>query len=188
MKEREENSAQRGGSDSYEWLQCLVAVLLLCIAVFTFFFRPITMQGDSMQPTIVKGDRVLVSRLSSRYGQGDIVALRVDSYKSEPLIKRIIAVGGQTVSFDFDAGIVYVDGAALEETYIYEPTARALDYTEPVEVPEGCVFVLGDNRNNSMDSRSELIGCVDARCIIGKVVFRAWPLEAVGAIYGAGEG
>lgn len=185
MNERERMTAAQGGSDSYEWLQCVVAVLFLCIAVFTFFFRPISMLGDSMQPTLYSGDKLLVSRLSDRYAAGDIVALQVESYKNEPLVKRIIAVAGQTVEFDLDAGIVYVDGAALNEPYIFEPTARAVDYTEPVEVPEGCVFVLGDNRNNSMDSRSALIGCVDTRCIIGKVVFRAWPLSAVGAIYGA---
>lgn len=188
MNKREGTVPPRGGSDSYEWLQCLVAVLLLCIAVFTFFFRPIAMPGDSMQPTLSDGDGLLVSRLSRDFRPGDIVAVRVESYKSEPLVKRVIAVAGQTVSFDFDAGVVYVDGAALNESYIYEPTRRAADFTEPVEVPEGCVFLLGDNRNNSVDSRSALVGCVDARCILGKVVFRAWPLSAVGAIYGAKEG
>lgn len=188
MNKREGTVPPRGGSDSYEWLQCLVAVLLLCIAAFTFFFRPIAMPGDSMQPTLYDGDGLLVSRLLRDFQPGDIVAVQVESYKSEPLVKRVIAVAGQTVDFDFDAGVVYVDGSALKETYIFEPTRRAGDFTEPVTVPEGCVFLLGDNRNNSVDSRSALVGCVDARCILGKVVFRAWPLSAVGAIYGVKEG
>lgn len=187
MNKREGTAPPRGGSDSYEWLQCLVAVLLLCIAAFTFFFRPIAMPGDSMQPTLYDGDGLLVARLLRDFQPGDIVAVQVESYKSEPLVKRVIAVAGQTVDFDFDAGVVYVDGSALKETYVFEPTRRAGDFTEPVTVPEGCVFLLGDNRNNSVDSRSALIGCVDARCILGKVVFRAWPLSAVGAIYGVKE-
>lgn len=188
MNERERITAVRGGSDAYEWLQCIVAVLLLCVVAFTFVYRPVEVAGHSMQPTLNDGDLVIASRLSSHYERGDVVVLRVADYRDEPIVKRIIAVAGQTVDFDFDAGIVYVDGEALDESYIYEPTARAVDFTEPVEVPDGCVFVMGDNRNNSVDSRSVLIGCVDTRCIIGKVVFRALPLSSVGAIYGAKEG
>lgn len=188
MIKRERTMPQGGGSDVYEWLQCLVAVLLLCVAAFTFLYRPIRVAGNAMQPTLDNGDTVIVSLLSDQYVCGDIVALRVESYKSEPLIRRIIAKAGQTVDIDFDAGVVYVDGEALDESYVYEPISRAVDFTEPVTVPEGCVFVLGDCRNNSQDSRSVLIGCVDERCILGKVVFRALPLSSVGAIYGAKEG
>ncbi len=188
MNEREQitTGADGGtGSDVYEWLQCVVAALLLCILVFSFFFRLVDVVGHSMVPTLQNGDKVLASCLTRDYKAGDIVVLCKESFKDEALVKRIIAVAGQTVDIDFDAGVVYVDGAALDEPYTYEPTYRALDFTEPVTVPEGCVFVMGDNRNNSQDSRLALIGCVDTRCIIGKVVFRLLPLSAVGAIYGA---
>ncbi len=191
MNERERTKDGRSGgegSDTYEWLQCVVAALLVCIAAFTFFFRLIDVAGHSMEPTLQNGDKVIVSCRVSRYEPGDIVVLRKDSFKDEPIVKRIIAVGGQTVDIDFDAGVVYVDGKALDEPYIYEPTRRAIDFTEPVTVPDGCVFVMGDNRNNSQDSRLSLIGCVDTRYIIGKVVFRVLPFSSVGAIYGAKEG
>ena len=106
--------------------------------------------------------------------------LRKDTFQKEPIIKRVIATEGQTIDIDFNAGIVYVDGKALDEPYVNSPTNNQLDFTGKVTVPENCVFVMGDNRNDSTDSRSSLIGCVDKRYIMGKVLLRILPLNKFG--------
>ena len=168
----------------YEWIQCLVIALVCCILVFVFFARVIDVKGHSMEPTLQNGNKIVITRLAGEYKRGDIVVLQKDSYGEDALVKRIIAVEGQTVDIDFDAGIVYVDGEALDEPYIKELTHRQLDFKGPVEVPEGCVFVMGDNRNNSTDSRRSTIGFVDRRCIIGKAVFRIFPIKGIGLIRG----
>ena len=101
----------------------------------------------------------------------------------KPIVKRVIALEGQTVDIDFDAGIVYVDGSPLQEDYVNSLTLEPEDFTEPVTVPEGCIFVMGDNRNRSADSRSARLGCVDTRCIIGKALWRIAPLGKFGTVY-----
>ena len=107
---------------------------------------------------------------------GDIIVASKDSFKNgEPIIKRIIATEGQTVDIDFEAGIVYVDGNALDEPYVNTPTNLKEGSTFPLTVAEGCVFVMGDNRNDSLDSRSTEIGQIDCREIMGKVLFLAIP-------------
>jgi signal peptidase I, bacterial type len=167
----------------YEWMQCVVIALIACVLVFVFIARVIDVIGDSMVPTLENGDKIVITRLAGDYKQGDIVVLRKDTFREEPIVKRIIAVAGQTINIDFDTGIVYVDGKALQEDYVNEPTYKSLDFKGPVTVPAGCVFVMGDNRNNSTDSRDDRIGCVDTRYILGKVVFRILPLSRIGAIY-----
>lgn len=172
------------GREVYEWVQCVVAALIACVLLFTFIGRVIDVVGESMYPTLKEGDKIVITRLAGEYEAGDIVVLRKESFKMDPIVKRIIAVEGQTIDIDFEQGIVYVDGLPLQEDYINEPTYDREDFTGPVTVPEGCVFVLGDNRNNSQDSRKTSIGCVDTRLILGKVVFRILPLGQFGAIYG----
>ncbi len=166
----------------YDWLQCLVTALLVCVLVFVFLARIIGVVGSSMVPTLHNGDMVVISNLFYTPEQGDIVVLRKETFRDQPIVKRIIATEGQTVDIDFEAGIVYVDGVALEEDYIAEPTQTALDFSGPVTVPEGCVFVLGDNRNASTDSRDNRIGVVDTRYIIGRVLFRILPFEDFGTV------
>ena len=185
MNERKRKTDGETGSDVYEWLQCVVVALLFCILAFTFFFRLVDVVGHSMVPTLQDGDKIIVSCRTRSYAAGDIVVLRKDSFKDEAIVKRIIAVAGQTVDIDFDAGVVYVDGVALDEPYTKELTYERESFDGPVYVPEGYIWVMGDNRNNSQDSRYFAIGCVDTRYIIGKVVFRLLPLSTVGAIYGA---
>ncbi len=181
MKENIQNRTAE--SEALDWLQCIVSALIICILAFTFLFRVAGVIGISMVPTLEEGDRLVISRLFYTPKYGDIVVLRKQEFKDEPLVKRVIATEGQTVDIDFDAGIVYVDGIALDEPYVNELVHRELDFTEPVTVPEGCVFVMGDNRNASSDSRDARIGFVDTRLILGKAYFRLYPLNHIGSIY-----
>ncbi len=168
----------------YEWIQCLVFALIFCVIVFVFFFRLVDVVGDSMNPTLENADKMLVSDLFYKPKQGDIVIFRKDEYKPQALVKRVIATEGQTVEIDFNKGRVYVDGVLLDEPYIAEPTINQIDFTGVQVVPEGCVFVMGDNRNESADSRDSRIGMVDERLIIGKVLFTVFPLDHIGSPYG----
>lgn len=179
-KGRASKDDESGGA--YEWLQCLVAALLVCVIIFSFFFRIIGIIGSSMVPTFHDGDSVIISNILYTPSQGDVVVLRKDSFQDEPIIKRVIAVEGQTVSIDFNEGIVYVDDKPLDESYVAEPTYQPLDFSGEVLVPEGCVFVMGDNRNHSTDSRYSAIGCVDNRYIMGKVLLRIFPINKFGVV------
>ena len=173
-------TAERGW-EAMSFLHDLVYLLAIVTILFTFFFRLVAVDGSSMYPTLVDKDYlVLESNFWYRdVKQGDIVVLRVD-YFEEPIVKRVIATGGQTVDIDFEQGIVYVAGTALEEDYVNEPTYKSyleygmgLDY--PVEVPEDCVFVMGDNRNESADSRFAPVGCVEESRISGRVLLVVVP-------------
>ena len=150
--------------------------------MFVFFFRTIDVMGHSMEPTLQNGDKLIVSNLFYTPQYGDIVVLRKESFGEQAIVKRVIATEGQTVDIDFDEGIVYVDGVALDEPYIAEVTRRPLDFSGEVTVPEGCVFVLGDNRNRSNDSRDADIGMVDTRYIIGRALIRVFPLSEFGPV------
>ena len=121
-----------------------------------------------MVDTLHNGDWLIVTPYYSEPQYGDIV---ISTHRLEtmgPIVKRVIAKGGQTVDIDFEQGIVYVDGAPLKEDYVNAPTVRELDFDDEITVPPGCVFVMGDNRNESTDSRSEALGCVDTRYLIGR--------------------
>lgn len=171
-----------GSSEIYDWMQSLVSALLICVLVFAFFIRIIGIIGSSMVPTFHDKDSVIISNMFYEPKQGDVIVLRKLAFEEEPIIKRVIAVAGQTVNIDFDKGIVYVDGKALDEPYIAEPTHNALDFKGEITVPDNCVFVMGDNRNNSTDSRRSVIGCVDKRYILGKVLLRILPLNKFGVV------
>jgi signal peptidase I len=183
--EGEEEAVVNVHKEMYEWMQCVVIALVCCVLLFVFVARVIDVVGHSMEPTLEAGDKIIITRWAGDYEQGDIVVLRKDTFREEPIVKRIIAVAGQTIDIDFNAGIVYVDGVALDEPYVNELTYKQEDFEGPIMVPEGCVFVMGDNRNNSSDSRDARIGCVDTRYIMGKVIFRILPLSKIGAIYGS---
>ena len=169
-------------AEVYDWMQCLVSALLICVLVFAFFVRIISIVGSSMVPTFHDGDSVAISKLFYTPSQGDIIVLRKEAFQEEPIIKRVIAVEGQTVNIDFEKGIVYVDDVPLDEPYINEPTITALDFDGKITVPENHVFVMGDNRNASTDSRRSTIGCVDERYIMGKVLIRLLPFSQFGVV------
>lgn len=171
-------------TEIYEWIQCVIAALVVCVLVFVFIVRLVDVVGSSMYPTLENGDKMVVSGLFYTPKQGDIVVFRKDEYKPEALVKRVIATEGQTVEINFNKGIVYVDGVALDEPYTAAPTYNQLDFKGTQVVPEGCVFVMGDNRNDSTDSRDERIGMVDTDLIIGKVYLTVFPINHIGSPYG----
>ena len=121
-------------AEIYDWIQCIVAALVICVLLFSFGLRLVDVVGNSMYPTLENGDKVIVSNIFYEPKQGDIIVFRKDEYREEPLVKRVIAVGGQTVDIDFDYGVVYVDGKPLDEPYIAEITTEELDFAGPIEV------------------------------------------------------
>ena len=162
----------------YEWVQVLVCAVTATVLLFTFAARVVLVSGPSMRETLQHQDCLLVmnAHLCGGFEAGDIVIIRKESFKDgEPIVKRVIATEGQTVDIDFAEGIVYVDGEALEEDYIREPTYTAEGTEFPLTVPEGSVFVMGDNRNGSSDSRDYRLGTVDTRYVIGKAAFLIFP-------------
>ena len=174
---QEENKKQINGNELYEWVQALVSSVLVVVMIFTFVIRLIGVDGHSMLPTLQHGDRLLVlnSALCGEYEYGDIVIVRKDTFMRQPIVKRVIATEGQTVDIDFGTGSVWVDGQLLDEPYINELTFTDEGLDFPVTLGEGEVFVMGDNRNASDDSRNPNLGPVDERYIIGKAVILAFP-------------
>lgn len=174
---KQEDQRKSPGRDLYEWVQALVCSVLAVVVVFTFLIRLIGVDGHSMLPTLQDGDRLLVlnSMFYHDYQYGDVVVLRKDTFLDEPIVKRVIATGGQTVDIDFASGTVYVDGVPLEEDYVNDLTFLEEGTEFPLTVPEGSIFVMGDNRNHSNDSRDSRLGTVDSRYVIGRAVFLAFP-------------
>ena len=160
----------------YDWLSSFITALLCVVLLFTFVFRVVRVSGNSMLPTLQDGNMLIISDVMYTPKTGDIVVVQVPTYKNGlPLIKRVIATEGQKVEIDFKNWSVTVDGVKLNETYIKYMEGFAMDRHHcPKEfvVEEGKVFLMGDNRNDSSDSRNSAIGQVDARCILGKVIFR----------------
>ena len=168
-----------GGRELYMNVRVLVTMMAAFVMVFTFAARIIVVSGPSMENTLLNGDLMLVWSLGYTPRQGDIVVLTQESYQEDSIVKRVIAIEGQTVDIDYNHGTVYVDGQALEEDYTKEqmllPTyGEGLNH---VTVPEGCIFVMGDNRNQSADSRYPDIGIVDTRCVIGHGVAVMYPFN-----------
>ena len=170
--------------DLYDWIMSLMIALVISVALFVFCVRIIDVSGTSMVPTLRNGDKMFVSNLLYTPQAGDVVVFKTDSYDpNKALVKRVIATEGQTVNIDFDNGIVYIDGVPIQEDYIAEVTTTKLDFIGPKKVPEGCVFVMGDNRNMSTDSRKAEIGMVDIRMILGRAYAVIFPIKEIGWIY-----
>lgn len=174
---------EKSRREIYDWIYCLSVALIICVVIFAFFIRLIDVRGTSMNPTLNNNDKMLVSGLFYEPKVGDVVVFKKDEYDPErALVKRVIATEGQVINMDFDHGIVYVDGVPIEEDYIMEPTTNKIDFIGPQTVPEGCVFVMGDNRNASTDSRKKEIGMVDTRLILGRAYAVVYPLSQVRTI------
>lgn len=174
-------------NDLFFWLQALVAALVLLILLFAFVGRVITVDGTSMFPTLHHKDVLLVHNIRYTPEHGDIIVLTKDfsGYVGQPIVKRVIAVGGQTVRIDYEQDKVFVDGEALNEPYLNEAVMNRPGGSLTIDeltVPEGCVFVLGDNRNHSSDSRHVELGAIDERYILGKAVMIIFPFSNFGAL------
>lgn len=183
---RPRNKAESFRQGVYFWLQALIAALVALVLVFTFIGRVIGVDGESMLPTLHDGDMIVLQQLGYTPKQGDVVVLTKKSFRDGkyPIVKRVIATGGQTVDIDYATSTVYVDGVALDEPYILE-TMRVPSlnvHQSHIEVPEGSICVLGDNRNNSTDSRDPIIGTVDQRCVLGRAHFILLPFQDFGGI------
>ena len=171
----------------YEWFEVICFAAVTVILIFTFIGRMATVSGSSMANTLIHGDRLIVTNAFYTPKRYDIVVVQKEegyyAEQNELIIKRIIAKGGETVTFDFENWKVYVDGEALSEEYVrreygYMDREDITGYS--VTVPEGCYFVMGDNRNSSTDSRSDHVGFVKESEIVGKAVFRLFPLSSFG--------
>ena len=183
VEKRKQKMRERRGN-TFDWIESVVLALVTCVLLFTFGARVMGVEGTSMINTLENGDRVLISNLFYEPKAGDIVVLRKLSFSKDPIVKRVIATEGQVVKMDFDRGIVYVDDVPLEEPYVHLEMLpmRALDFNALIDkdvggvvVPEGHIFVLGDNRNGSQDSRDEHIGCVDNRYVMGRALLLLYP-------------
>ncbi len=178
--------AEECKQDLFFWLQTLTLVLVALTLLFTFVGRIIAVDGDSMLPTLHDRDMLLLRGVGYTPEQGDIVVLTKDfpGHVGEAIVKRVIAVGGQTIRIDYLESRVYVDGVALDEPYINESVMiqRPNLTIEELTVPEGSVFVMGDNRNDSSDSRISELGAIDNRYILGKAVMVLLPFRNAGLL------
>lgn len=178
-------------SEWFYWLQTMVVAIICIVLVFTFLGRITRVVGHSMDPTLSDGELLLIWSLGYEPKAGDIVVCNKTTWETESLlhgdaiVKRVIAVAGQTVDIDYDLNTVFVDGLPLDEPYILEQMRLPGDpeMREPhFEVPENSVFLMGDNRNGSTDSRHARLGCVDTRYIMGKAVLALFPPSLIGSL------
>lgn len=165
-----------------EWVETIIFAFFAVILIFTFLLRQANVDGESMVPTLQNGEKLIVHHLFYTPEKGDIVI--VDSSNlGKPIVKRVIAEGGDTIDINFDTGAVTVNGEVLDEPYINDLTQRDEDgQVYPLTIPDGYYFVMGDNRMNSLDSRSAAVGLVPEDEIMGKVVFRIWPFDRIGTV------
>ena len=189
-EEEARTSPKKKESPKYTWqqnvslyLHDLVYMLAVVMVLLMLFFRIIIVDGPSMERTLLNGDYMLLgSNLFYKDPQpGDVVVVSKQAYDNgKPIVKRVIATEGQEVDIDFEEGIVYVDDVPLDEPYTKTLTTLKEGNSFPQTVEPGCVFIMGDNRNNSKDSRSPQIGQVDEREIVGKVIFLLFPGTGMG--------
>lgn len=178
MSKEKAKAEKRPFSGIYDVVSIVATAVVAVTFSFIFLFRTVGVSGNSMYPTLHDFDRIILSAFDFVPENGDIVVTCQPSKSTaieDVLVKRIIATGGQTVDIDFENGVVYVDGVALDEPYINEPTRDREDFFSAVTVPEGYVFVMGDNRNHSTDSRDNRVGLIREEYILGELLFRMMP-------------
>ncbi|MBQ2687668.1 MAG: signal peptidase I [Clostridia bacterium] len=193
-----EVNTSKAANVGFEWGHCIISAVVIVVILLTFVFRLVNIDGSSMLPTLVNSDKVIITNFFYEPKVGDIVVIPAGKYHDEPIIKRIIALGGQEVYINYETHEVYVDGVLLEEDYINSPTIHSLGEKElSLTVPEGRAFILGDNRGDSKDSRyfgvvsenDEVITdlgeakCIEVDDIIGKAQFVIFPFNHFGYLY-----
>ena len=193
-----EVNTAKAANIGFEWGHCIVSAVVIVVILLTFVFRLVNIDGSSMLPTLVNNDKVIITNFFYEPEVGDIVVIPAGKYHDEPIIKRIIALGGQEVYINYVTHEVFVDGILLEEDYINSPTGHTLGEKElSLTVPEGKAFILGDNRGDSKDSRyfglvsengepvTDLgeAKCIDVDDIIGKAQFVIFPFNHFGYLY-----
>lgn len=187
-KDKNINTEEKGSigevvfNEFIEWVESFVFAIFVVILLFTFIFRIVQVDGPSMEDTLHDGDRLILTHFNYSPKKGDIIVLNSEGL-NETIIKRVIAVSGDTISIDFVNGEVTVNGEVLKEDYIKELTY--LEEGRPIQnltVGEGEVFVMGDNRNHSTDSRNSKVGLIKTDDILGKAIFRIYPISKVGSI------
>lgn len=182
MEKNSNDNKTSAGEELFGWAQSLIWALIFLVLVSSFVVRISGVSGSSMYPTLKNGDRVLVRLMGyDKVQKGDLVVIVAPQFDDEPLVKRVIAVAGDVIEINND-GEVFINGDKLYEPYINEQYFSQGSVDAPYTVTEGHVFVMGDNRNHSADSRLEEIGALNTDDIIGKVFFRLWPVGSFGGI------
>lgn len=200
------SKGKKGGiaAEAYDWIDTILCSVLAIIVIFAFVTRLSSVDGTSMLPTLEHDEKLLITDMFYTPANNDIVVVWADKLPNDQgtgygkaIVKRVIGVAGDTIKINFSAGVVYRNGEALplevSDGILYEDGHMINDYTirklqfnlqfgEEVTIPDGCVFVLGDNRNESLDSRSTSVGLVDVNNIIGKAYLRIWPLDKFGGL------
>lgn len=166
----------------FGWVESILVAIIVVALIITFVGRMMTVDGTSMLPTLLNGERIITTPLYTELEHNDIVVIRRKGDK--PLVKRVIALAGETVDINYETHTVTINGEEVDQPFINGemmiPTYRTIRF--PAVVPEGHVFVMGDNRNHSLDSRSEEVGMIDERNVFGKAICRVWPLDKIGSI------
>ncbi len=155
----------------------LITVAAIAVLIATLWLPVLEIYGDSMSPCLTDGE-IVVSSKSTSFERGEIIAFY---YNNKVLIKRVIATAGETVDIKED-GTVLIDGQEIEESYVTDKSFGNCDIELPYHVPENKIFVMGDHRNVSVDSRSTVVGCVSEEQVVGKIVFRVWPVAGFGFV------
>lgn len=168
---------------AFDWVKSVLVSVVLIVMIMAFVLRIVVIDGTSMENTLMNLDKAIITTFNYEPKDGDIVAIAHGGNLNETIIKRVIATEGQTIEFDFEKAQVIVNGVILDEPYIKNATTRSNDWDIPTVIPEGYVFVMGDNREVSRDSRESAVGLIPVDDIIGKAQVIITPFDRMTYLY-----